>query len=161
MGFGSAKEIGLKLSEAKDKAIDALRLLVKGTDPREHRDDEKRRIQMGLWCARRWIVRSAAVIVAALAACAAWMSVVTSTRNGFELQLSAGSFPIHNSPDSAPRLRHSSRSVRTTRLTHLGNMAARYYRSEVMTFVKPSEPLQQQPALPTDAKLLMNHAVAE
>jgi integrase len=45
MGFGSAKETGLKLSEAKDKAIDALRLLVKGTDPREHRDDEKRRIQ--------------------------------------------------------------------------------------------------------------------
>jgi hypothetical protein len=45
MGFGSAKETGLKFSEAKDKAIDALRLLVKGTDPREHRDDEKRRIQ--------------------------------------------------------------------------------------------------------------------
>jgi Arm DNA-binding domain len=45
MGFGSAKAVGLKLSEAKDKAIDALRLLAKGTDPREHRDDEKRRIQ--------------------------------------------------------------------------------------------------------------------
>jgi integrase len=45
MGFGSAKETGLKLSEAKDKAIDALRLLVRGTDPRQHRDDEKRRIQ--------------------------------------------------------------------------------------------------------------------
>jgi integrase len=45
MGFGSAKETGLKLSEAKDKAIDALRLLAKGTDPKEHRDDEKRRIQ--------------------------------------------------------------------------------------------------------------------
>jgi len=45
MGFGSAKAAGLKLSEAKDKAIDALRLLAKGTDPREHRDDEKRRIQ--------------------------------------------------------------------------------------------------------------------
>jgi integrase len=45
MGFGSAKETGLKLSEAKDKAIDALRLLSKGTDPREHRDDEKRRTQ--------------------------------------------------------------------------------------------------------------------
>ena len=34
MGFGSAKPTGLKLSEARDKAIDALRLLVKGTDPR-------------------------------------------------------------------------------------------------------------------------------
>src|SRR4030081_2685748 len=45
MGLGSAKPAGLKLSEAKDKAIDALRLLAKGTDPREHRDDEKRRIQ--------------------------------------------------------------------------------------------------------------------
>jgi len=45
MGFGSAKAAGLKLSEAKDKAIDALRLLAKGTDPRQHRDDEKRRIQ--------------------------------------------------------------------------------------------------------------------
>ena len=45
MGFGSAKETGLKLSEARDKAIDALRLLAKGTDPREHRDDEKRRTQ--------------------------------------------------------------------------------------------------------------------
>jgi integrase len=45
MGFGSAKAAGLKLSEAKDKAIDALRLLAKGTDPREHRDDEKRRTQ--------------------------------------------------------------------------------------------------------------------
>jgi hypothetical protein len=30
-----------------------------------------------------------------------------------------------------------------------------------MTFVKPSEPLQQQPALPANAKLLMNHAVAK
>lgn len=45
MGLGSAKETGLKLSEAKDKAIDALRLLSKGTDPREHRDDERRRTQ--------------------------------------------------------------------------------------------------------------------
>jgi hypothetical protein len=45
MGFGSAKATGLKLSEAKDKAIDALRLLAKGTDPREHRNDEKRRAQ--------------------------------------------------------------------------------------------------------------------
>jgi integrase len=44
MGFGSAKAAGLKLSEAKDKAIDALRLLAKGTDPREHRKDEKRRV---------------------------------------------------------------------------------------------------------------------
>jgi len=43
MGFGSAKEAGLKLSEAKDKAIDALRLLAKGIDPREHRDEERRR----------------------------------------------------------------------------------------------------------------------
>ncbi|MES5482818.1 tyrosine-type recombinase/integrase [Bradyrhizobium sp. INPA03-11B] len=45
MGFGSAKAAGLKLSEARDKAIDALRLLAKGTDPREQRDDEKRRQQ--------------------------------------------------------------------------------------------------------------------
>ncbi|CCE12120.1 fragment of putative prophage integrase (part 1) [Bradyrhizobium sp. STM 3843] len=45
MGFGSAKETGLKLSEAKDKAIDALRLLAKGIDPREHRDEERRRTQ--------------------------------------------------------------------------------------------------------------------
>ncbi len=45
MGLGSAKAAGLKLSEAKDKAIDALRLLAKGTDPREHRNDEKRRAQ--------------------------------------------------------------------------------------------------------------------
>jgi len=45
MGFGSAKAAGLKLSEAKDKAIDALRLLAKGTDPREHRNDQKRRTQ--------------------------------------------------------------------------------------------------------------------
>ncbi|WP_426442531.1 tyrosine-type recombinase/integrase [Bradyrhizobium genosp. P] len=45
MGFGSAKAAGLKLSEAKDKAIDALRLLAKGIDPREQRDDEKRRAQ--------------------------------------------------------------------------------------------------------------------
>jgi integrase len=45
MGLGSAKPAGLKLSEAKDKAIDGLRLLAKGTDPREHRDDEKRRAQ--------------------------------------------------------------------------------------------------------------------
>ncbi|MBV9985133.1 site-specific integrase [Bradyrhizobium sp.] len=43
MGFGSAKETGLKLSDAKEKAIDALRLLAKGIDPREHRDEEKRR----------------------------------------------------------------------------------------------------------------------
>jgi hypothetical protein len=45
MGFGSAKAAGLKFSEAKDKAIDALRLLAKGTDPREHRNDQKRRTQ--------------------------------------------------------------------------------------------------------------------
>ena len=45
MGFGSAKETGLKFSEAKDKAIDALRLLAKGIDPKKHRDDEKRRTQ--------------------------------------------------------------------------------------------------------------------
>ncbi len=45
MGFGPAKETGLKLSEAKDKAIDAPRMLSKGSDPREYRDDEKRRIQ--------------------------------------------------------------------------------------------------------------------
>ncbi|MEH2545192.1 integrase [Bradyrhizobium sp. AZCC 2262] len=45
MGLGSAKAAGLKLSEAKDKAIDALRHLAKGTDPREHRNDEKRRAQ--------------------------------------------------------------------------------------------------------------------
>jgi hypothetical protein len=45
MGLGSAKAAGLKLSEAKDKAIDALRLLAKGTDPKEQRDDEKRRAQ--------------------------------------------------------------------------------------------------------------------
>src|SRR5439155_9617460 len=45
MGLGSAKAAGLKLSEAKDKAIDALRLLAKGTDPREHRNDVKRRAQ--------------------------------------------------------------------------------------------------------------------
>jgi integrase len=43
MGLGSAKPAGLKLSEAKDKAIDALRLLAKGSDPREHRDDQKHR----------------------------------------------------------------------------------------------------------------------
>jgi hypothetical protein len=45
MGLGSAEAAGLKLSEAKDKAIDALRLPAKGTDPREHRNDEKRRAQ--------------------------------------------------------------------------------------------------------------------
>jgi Arm DNA-binding domain len=43
MGFGSAKETGLKLSDARDKAIDALRLLTKGTDPKEHCEEEKRR----------------------------------------------------------------------------------------------------------------------
>jgi integrase len=43
MGFGSAKETGLKLSDARDKAIDALRLLAKGIDPKEHREEEKRR----------------------------------------------------------------------------------------------------------------------
>jgi hypothetical protein len=52
IGLGSAKVAGLKLSEAKDKAIDALRLLAKGTDPREQclseiklagTDDEVRR----------------------------------------------------------------------------------------------------------------------
>jgi integrase len=42
IGLGSAKVAALKLSEAKDKAIDALRLLAKGTDPREHRDEERR-----------------------------------------------------------------------------------------------------------------------
>jgi integrase len=42
IGLGSAKVAGLKLSEAKDKAIDALRLLAKGTDPREHRNEERR-----------------------------------------------------------------------------------------------------------------------
>jgi hypothetical protein len=54
MGFGSAKETGLKLSEAKDKAIDALRLLSKGTDPREHRDDEKRRTQGSRQFGEEW-----------------------------------------------------------------------------------------------------------
>ena len=44
-GSRLGKAAGLKLSEAKDKAIDALRLLAKGTDPREHRNDEKRRAQ--------------------------------------------------------------------------------------------------------------------
>jgi len=34
------------------------------------------------------------------------------------------------------------------------NMAVSYQRSEVMTFVKPSKPLQQQPALRSDARLL-------
>jgi integrase len=43
MGLGSAKAAGLTLSEAKDKAIDALRLLAKGSDPKEQRDDERRR----------------------------------------------------------------------------------------------------------------------
>ncbi|MGJ5135685.1 tyrosine-type recombinase/integrase [Bradyrhizobium oligotrophicum] len=42
MGFGSAKLTGLKLTEARDKAIDALRLLAKGVDPKEQRDDERR-----------------------------------------------------------------------------------------------------------------------
>jgi hypothetical protein len=45
MGLGSAKAAGLKLSGAKDRAIDALRLLAKETDPEEQRDDEKRRAQ--------------------------------------------------------------------------------------------------------------------
>jgi hypothetical protein len=48
MGLGSAKTAGLKLSEAKNKAIDALRLLAKGADPREHRDNEKRRALEGI-----------------------------------------------------------------------------------------------------------------
>ena len=45
MGFGSAKLAGLKLAEARDKAIDALRLLAKGIDPKEQRDDERRLAQ--------------------------------------------------------------------------------------------------------------------
>ncbi|MGY3690512.1 integrase [Bradyrhizobium sp. USDA 3240] len=45
MGFGSAKAAGLKPSEAKDKAIDALRLLAKGTDPRDQREEDRRREQ--------------------------------------------------------------------------------------------------------------------
>src|SRR5829696_4129969 len=45
MGFGPSNAAGLKFAEAKDKAIDALRLLAKGTDPREHRNDQKRRTQ--------------------------------------------------------------------------------------------------------------------
>ncbi|WP_063791845.1 tyrosine-type recombinase/integrase [Bradyrhizobium valentinum] len=40
MGLGSAKLI--KLSEARDKAIDARRLLAKDTDPREARDEARR-----------------------------------------------------------------------------------------------------------------------
>jgi integrase len=36
MGLGSANEV--KFAEAKDMAIDARRLLAKGTDPRDHRD---------------------------------------------------------------------------------------------------------------------------
>jgi integrase len=42
MGLGSAKATGLKLAEAKEKAVDALRLLARGTDPRHHRDDNRR-----------------------------------------------------------------------------------------------------------------------
>jgi integrase len=42
IGLGSAKATGLKLAEAKDKAIDALRLLAKGIDPKEHRDENRR-----------------------------------------------------------------------------------------------------------------------
>jgi integrase len=42
IGLGSAKATGLKLADAKDKAIDALRLLAKGIDPKEHRDENRR-----------------------------------------------------------------------------------------------------------------------
>jgi integrase len=45
MGLGSAKaKTGLTLAEAKDKAIDHLRLIAKGIDPKEDRD-EKRRVE--------------------------------------------------------------------------------------------------------------------
>jgi integrase len=40
MGMGSAKHV--KLSEANDKAIDARRLLAKGIDPKEQRDEKRR-----------------------------------------------------------------------------------------------------------------------
>jgi integrase len=43
MGLGSAKaNKGLKPAEAKDKAIDHLRLIAKGIDPREQRDEKLR-----------------------------------------------------------------------------------------------------------------------
>jgi hypothetical protein len=60
MGFGSAKQTGLKLSEAKDKAIDALRLLAKGIDPKDFREEEKRRARRRefaetcRFCSRSW-----------------------------------------------------------------------------------------------------------
>jgi hypothetical protein len=57
---------------------------------------------------------------------------------------------VSNLQFAGSRSRHSSRRVRTTRPTPLGSVAARYYRSKVMSFVKPSEPLQQ---------LLMTQAV--
>jgi hypothetical protein len=45
MGLGSAKaKTGLTLAEAKDKAIDHLRLIAKGIDTKEDRD-EKRRVE--------------------------------------------------------------------------------------------------------------------
>jgi integrase len=40
MGFGSANDVTLK--EATDKAIDARRLLAKGINPKDQRDDERR-----------------------------------------------------------------------------------------------------------------------
>jgi integrase len=40
MGFGSARDVTFK--EAVDKAIDARRLLAKGTNPKESRDEERR-----------------------------------------------------------------------------------------------------------------------
>jgi integrase len=43
MGLGSAKaNTGLKPAEAKDKAIDHLRLIAKGVDPKEQRDNNRR-----------------------------------------------------------------------------------------------------------------------
>jgi hypothetical protein len=39
MGLGSTREVSLK--EASDKAIDANRLLAKGVNPREVRDEER------------------------------------------------------------------------------------------------------------------------
>jgi hypothetical protein len=39
MGLGSARD--LKLSEARDQAIDANRLIAKGVDPREARDEQR------------------------------------------------------------------------------------------------------------------------
>jgi integrase len=40
MGFGSARDV--TFNEAKDKAIDARRLLAKGINPKENRDEERR-----------------------------------------------------------------------------------------------------------------------